>query len=159
MKVCERALKLFAFLHSVKTVISFIILLVVQIVCLRNIFSCLKITSAYIYNQCSFLLLLIMVCALEKTDVNESVLRKISHFHIVNLLFLSILLQIYFVGTTDMLVGLHVPTNFQMYRQNSEKALVGAVAPPPGYANGQFLPSFDKMQNHNAQKSIHASFK
>ena len=30
-----------------------------------------------------------------------------------------------------MLVGLHVPTNFQMYRQNSEKALLGAVAPPP----------------------------
>ena len=24
-----------------------------------------------------------------------------------------------------MLVGLHVPTNFQMYRQNSEKALLG----------------------------------
>ena len=42
-----------------------------------------------------------------------------------------------------MLVGLHVPTNFQMYRQNSEKALLGggggAVAPlpppPSGYAN------------------------
>ena len=30
-----------------------------------------------------------------------------------------------------MLVGLHVPTNFQMYRQNSEKA-----KPPSGYANG-----------------------
>ena len=28
----------------------------------------------------------------------------------------------YFVGTHDMLVGLHLPTNFQMYRQNSEKA-------------------------------------
>ena len=42
-----------------------------------------------------------------------------------------------------MLVGLHVPTNFQMYRQNSEKALLGgggaiAPLPPPphsGYAN------------------------
>ena len=31
----------------------------------------------------------------------------------------------YFVGTNDMLVGLLVPTNFQMYRQNSEKALLG----------------------------------
>ena len=54
----------------------------------------------------------------------------------------------YFVGTNDMLVGLHVPTNFQMYQQNSEKALLGgqlppapplsgyasAVAPPPGSA-------------------------
>ena len=47
----------------------------------------------------------------------------------------------YFVGTSDtlsvqmtMLVGLHVPTNFQMYRQNSEKALLGgggAIAPCP----------------------------
>ena len=40
-----------------------------------------------------------------------------------------------------MLVGLHVPTNFQMYRQNSEKALLGggggpAPPPPSGYANG-----------------------
>ena len=41
-----------------------------------------------------------------------------------------------------MLVGLHVPTDFQMYRQNSEKALLGgggAIAPlpppPSGYAN------------------------
>ena len=29
----------------------------------------------------------------------------------------------YFVGTNYMLVGLHVATNFEMYRQNSEKAL------------------------------------
>ena len=29
------------------------------------------------------------------------------------------------VGTNDMLVGLHVATNFEMYRQNSEKALWG----------------------------------
>ena len=38
----------------------------------------------------------------------------------------------YFVGTNDILVGLHVPTDFQMYRQNSEKALLGgggAIAP------------------------------
>ena len=48
----------------------------------------------------------------------------------------------YFVGTNDMHVGLHVPTTFQMYRQNSEKALWGgggggAIAPPPpGYATG-----------------------
>ena len=30
-----------------------------------------------------------------------------------------------------MLVGLHVPTNFQMYRQDSEKALLGGNCPPP----------------------------
>ena len=36
-----------------------------------------------------------------------------------------------------MLVGLHVPTNFQMYRQNSQKALLGgggqlpSLPPPP----------------------------
>ena len=40
----------------------------------------------------------------------------------------------------DMLVGLHVATNFEMYRQNSEKALWGGgggeiaplPSPPPG---------------------------
>ena len=39
----------------------------------------------------------------------------------------------YFVGTNDMLVGLNVPTNFQMYRQKSENALLGggAIAPLP----------------------------
>ena len=55
----------------------------------------------------------------------------------------------YFVGTSDtvsvqmtMLAGSHVPTNFQMYQQNSEKSLLGAVAapahppPPPAYASG-----------------------
>ena len=42
----------------------------------------------------------------------------------------------------DMLVGLRVLSNFQMYRQNSEKALLGGggggrvIAPFPGYANG-----------------------
>ena len=42
----------------------------------------------------------------------------------------------YFVGTNDMLVGLHVPTNVQMYRQNSEKALLGGGGGLSGYANG-----------------------
>ena len=44
-----------------------------------------------------------------------------------------------FVGTNDILVGLHVPTDFQMYRQNSEKALLWGQFPPPpppsGYAS------------------------
>ena len=55
----------------------------------------------------------------------------------------------YFVGTSstlsvhstnDMFVGLHVPTNFQMYRQHSEKALVAPPPPPPsGYASDTTL--------------------
>ena len=75
-----------------------------------------------------------------------SELRKFSHFYILKLLFLSIFCRYfrYFVGTNDMLVGLHVPTNFQMYRQNSEKHYGGgggggncSLGPPPpsGYAN------------------------
>ena len=51
-----------------------------------------------------------------------SELRKCWHFYILNLLFLSIFCRYirYFVGTNDMLVGSHVPTNFQMYRQISK---------------------------------------
>ena len=68
-----------------------------------------------------------------------SELRKFWHFYILNLLFLSIFCRYirYFVGTNDMLVGSHVPTNFQMYRQKSEKALLGGggqlppLPPPP----------------------------
>ena len=70
-----------------------------------------------------------------------SELRKFWHFYILNLLFLSIFCRYirYFVGTNDMLVGSHVPTNFQMYRQKSEKALLGGggscpPCPPSGYA-------------------------
>ena len=71
--------------------------------------------------------------------------RTFSHVYILKRLFPSNFCWYfrYFVGTNDMLVGLHVPTNFQMYRQNSEKALLGVgggggggIAPPPsGYAN------------------------
>ena len=55
-----------------------------------------------------------------------SELRTFWHFYILNLLFLSIFCRYirYFVGTNDMLVGSHVPTNFKMYRQKSEKALL-----------------------------------
>ena len=51
-----------------------------------------------------------------------SELRKFWYFYILKLLFLSIFCRYirYFVGTNDMLVGLHVPTNFPMYRQISK---------------------------------------
>ena len=68
-----------------------------------------------------------------------SELRQFWHFYILNLLLLSIFCRYirYFVGTNDMLVGSHVPTNFQMYRQKSEKALLGGggeLPPPPPLA-------------------------
>ena len=57
--------------------------------------------------------------------MHASEFRKFSHFHILKLLFLSIFCWYfrYLVGTDDMLVGLHIPTNFQMYLQNSQQAL------------------------------------
>ena len=65
----------------------------------------------------------------------KKIIRKFCHFHITKLLFLSIFCWYFrnFVGTNDILVGLHVPTYFQMYRQNSEKALLGGggSSPPP----------------------------
>ena len=76
--------------------------------------------------------------------MRASELRKCWYFYILKLLFLSIFCRYirYSVDTNDMLVGLHVPTNFQMYRQKSKKALLGGncpPAPPPpppsGYAN------------------------
>ena len=78
-----------------------------------------------------------------------SELRKFWHFYILNLLFLYIFCRYirYFVGTNDMLVGSHVPTNFQMYRQiskctdkNPKKHYWGGSCPPcppSGYANGK----------------------
>ena len=76
-----------------------------------------------------------------------SELRKFWQFYILNLLFLSIFCRYirYFVGTNDMLVGSHVPTNFQMYIPTKiRKSIMGGgggqlpPCPPPssGYANG-----------------------
>ena len=87
-----------------------------------------------------------------------SELRKFWHFYILNLLFLLIFCRYirYFVGTNDMLVGSHVPTNFQMYRQKSEKALLGGggqLPPPPppsGYANVSSI----SMQDHGPAVSF-----
>ena len=110
-------------------------------------------TSAYIHNQCSFLLYkrqytdktLTLGKSMYLWVSRASEIRKFLHFHILKMLFLSIFCWCfrYFVGTNDMLVGLRVPTNFQMYRQNSKRALWGGggscpPAPPPppsGYAN------------------------
>ena len=65
--------------------------------------------------------------------IYASELRQFSYFYIVKLLFLSIFCRYfrYFVSTNDMLAGLHVPTNFQLYRHNSEKTLLGGAPPPP----------------------------
>ena len=79
------------------------------------------------------------LCICERTERASS-----ENFCKHKLLFLSIFCWYfrYFVGTNDMLVGLHVATNFQMYRKNSEKALWGGGGdcslppPPPRYANG-----------------------
>ena len=51
-----------------------------------------------------------------------SELRICLHFHIKKLLFLSIFCWYFrnFVDTNDILVGSHVPTDFQMYRQISK---------------------------------------
>ena len=48
-----------------------------------------------------------------------SELTQFWHFYILKLLFLSIFCRYnrYFLSTNGMLVGLHVPTNFQIYRQ------------------------------------------
>ena len=63
--ICERAerasFKNFAISHS-NTAISLNILLVLQILCFRNIFNFRCQHSPYIYNQCSFLLLLMVWC-------------------------------------------------------------------------------------------------
>ena len=136
------------FSHS-NTAISLNILLVLQILCFRKIFNFRCQHSPYIYNQCIFLLLLMVWYYIYKRQYTDktltlrkcmcmraseaSELRKFWYFYILKLLFLSICCWYirYFVGTNDMLVGLHVPINFQMYRQKSEKALLGANCPPP----------------------------
>ena len=47
-----------------------------------------------------------------------------------------------------MLVGSHVPTNFQMYRQKSEKALLGGGGgqlPPPCPPLATLMPTIKKI--------------
>ena len=68
-----------------------------------------------------------------------SELRIFLHFCILKLLFLSIFCWYirYFVGTNDMLVGSHVPTNFQNVPTKLRKGIIGGGGgpPPSGYAN------------------------
>ena len=100
----------------------------------------------FLYNQCSFLSLLMVWYYLKDSMLTKhysieeiytyaSELRKVLHSHILKLLFLLIFCWYfrYFVGTNNILVGLFTCTDkFQMYRQNSEKALLGG--------GGQLLP-------------------
>ena len=73
-----------------------------------------------------------MITSMYMRASGASELRKFSHFYILKLLFLSIFCWYfrYFVGTNDMLVGLHVPTKKVPKKH-------GEIAPllPSGYAN------------------------
>ena len=169
--ICERAerasFKNLAFSHS-NTAISLNNLLVLQILCFRNIFNFRCQHSPYIYNhqinavsfyyswygaiykrQYTDKTLTLRKCMCMRAS-EASELRKFRYFYILKLLFLSIFCRYIrgFVGTNDMLVGLHVPTNLSMYRQISkctDKSPKrhywggGAIAcpppPPSGYAN------------------------
>ena len=144
--------EIFAFLHS-KTAISFNILLVLLILYLRyiytfwglklhlhiytiNVVPCYYLWCGVIYKPQftdKTLTLRQSMWAYMRTS-GASELRKFSHFYILKLLFLSIFCWYfrYFVGTNDMLVGLHVPTKLR-------KSIIGGdncpPPPPSGYAN------------------------
>ena len=145
-----------------KTAISFNILLVLEILCLRNIcsFSILKITYEYIcntINAVSFYYLWKLwygaiykrqctdkTLTFRKIYVYASELIKFSHFHIWNCHFFQ-----YFVGTSDIFSVQMTCLSAYMYRQISKctektpkkkkKSLWGespCPPPPPGYASG-----------------------
>ena len=121
----------------------------------KHLISGVNILHTYIhvgYNQCSFLLLLTVWCNINDsiyTDktltlskfmcMRASELRTFWYFYILKLLFLSIFCRYkwHACRLTCSDTFPNVPTNFQMYRQKSEKALLGANCPPapPGYAN------------------------
>ena len=64
-----------------------------------------------------------------------------------------------------MFVGLHVATNFEMYRQNSEKALLGGGGggncppAPPGYANGWQCQGSRLWFGRESAREAHGKFK
>ena len=128
-----------AFSHS-NTAYSLNNLLVLQILCFRNIFNFRCQHSPYIYNHQIYAVsfyyswygaiykrqytdktLTLRKCMCMRAS-EASELRKFRSFYILKLLFLSIFCRYIrcFVGTNDMLVGLHVPTNLSMYRQISK---------------------------------------
>ena len=159
----ERAsFNIFAFSHS-NTAISLNILLVLQILCFRKIFNFRWQHSPYIYNQCSFLLLLMVWCYIiykrQYTDKTltlrkcmcmraseASELRKFWYFYILKLLFLSIFCRYIRYFSVQMTC-----LSAYMYRQISQctdkfpnvptkvrKGIIGggggAIAPPPPLA-------------------------
>ena len=65
--------------------------------------------------------------------VYASELRKFRYFYILKLLFLSIFCRYirYFVGTNDMLVGLHVPTKVRKGIIGGGGAIAPLPPPPP----------------------------
>ena len=148
--ICERAerasFKNLAFSHSI-TAISLNNLLVLQILCFRNIFNFRCQHSPYIYNhqinavsfyyswygamyindQYTDKTLTLRKCMCMRAS-EASELRKFRYFYILKLLFLR-----YFVGTSDALSYkwhacrltctdkfINVPTNLSMYRQISK---------------------------------------
>ena len=74
---------------------------------------------------------LTMIKSMYMRASGASELRKFSHFYILKLLFLSIFCWYfrYFVGTNEMLVGLHVPTKFRKSMREIAPLL------PSGHAN------------------------
>ena len=150
----SRASELRQILHIVilKLLFPSIFLLVLQILCLRNIYIFRSpITSPYIYNQCSFLSLLIMLMVwhYNKRQYADKILtlRKSMYmymrasFHIQKVLFLSIFCWYFrnFVGTNYILVGLHVP-KISKYTDKTPKKHYwggGGQSPmlPSGYAS------------------------
>ena len=145
--------------HILKLLFPSIFLLVLQILCLRNIFNfrC-QITFAYIYNQCSFLLLLMVWCYLNdsiptNTNIEQmytcvcvcvceraerASLENFGIFTFLNCYFFQ-----YFVGTSDTLSVQLTCLSAYMYRQISKctdktpKKHYWCPPPPPsGYANG-----------------------
>ena len=142
---------MFAFIYS-KTAISFNILLVLQILCLRNIFRS-TITSAYIYSQCNYLLLLMVWHYKRQYAEKRLTLRKSMYiceraeraslgnfciFTFKNCYFVQ-----YFVGTSETLSVQLTYLSAYMYRQISKCTDKtpkkhywgvgggGAIAPPP----------------------------
>ena len=147
-------LRKFWHFHILKLLFPSIFLLVLHLPCLRNIFNfrC-QITSAYIYNQCSFRLLLMVWCYINdsiptNTNIEQMYVyasERASERASLEFFFFFTFLNCYFfqylsvhqilcrykwhacrLTCTDKFPN--VPKIFQMYRQNSEKALLG---PPP----------------------------